>query len=53
MKDVLNIEYRKLVIGVNGQSSLLLPQRGGRGRRCHLGPLREGGRDRVRVRKLM
>jgi hypothetical protein len=37
-KNVLNIEYRKLVVGFNGGSSLLLPWRGGRGR----------GRGRVR-----
>jgi hypothetical protein len=50
-KNVLNIEYRELVIGVDGGSNLLLPQRGGRGGGCHLGPLGGRGRGRVRVRK--
>jgi hypothetical protein len=50
-KNVLNIEYGKLVIGVNGGSSLLLPRRGGRGWGCCLGPLGGRGRGRGRVRK--
>jgi hypothetical protein len=51
LKNVLNIEYGELVIGVNGWSNLLLPQRGRRGRGCRLSPLRGRGRGRVRVRK--